>query len=123
MTDLRDQLAEFEAAARRMLGRQPRLVLIHARAADCHPDRPVRGRGLCDPCYAVARHRRRLDEYPTRRTIRFRAEFVADYELLRSERYTRAQIAERLRMTRPAVDQAYLRAVRAGDLTPDRRTA
>jgi DNA-binding transcriptional regulator LsrR (DeoR family) len=55
--------------------------------------------------------------------MRSRADFVADYELLRSEGYTRRQIAERLGMTRAAVDRAYHRAVRDGALTPDRRTA
>jgi DNA-binding MarR family transcriptional regulator len=71
MPDLRDRLADFEAAAQRLT----------------------------------------------------RADFVADYELLRSEGYTRRQIAERLRMTYAGVAAAYRRAVAAGDLTPDRRTA
>lgn len=75
MTDLRDQLADFEAAARRLLTghRTPTLVLVAARPARCHPNRTA--------------------------------------------------IARRLGMTRGAVDRAYWRAVRAGDLTPDRRTA
>lgn len=39
MTDLRDQLPQFEAAARRLLAQPGRLVLVHARPATCHPDR------------------------------------------------------------------------------------
>jgi hypothetical protein len=125
MTDLRDQLADFEAAARRLLAgqRAPRLVLVAARPARCHPNRPVNARGLCDSCYQTAWTRGELHQHPTVRTQRRRADFIADYELLRSEGYGRSQIAQRLGMTRNAVDRAYWRAVRAGDLTPDRRTA
>lgn len=120
MIDLRDQLAAFEAAARRLLKRRPRLTLVHARPASCHPDRPALARGLCSPCYQLAW---RCDRLPDKRATRSRAEFIADYELLRSEGYTRRQIAERLRMSYDGVCAAYGRAVRAGDLTPDRRTA
>jgi CRP-like cAMP-binding protein len=126
VTDLRDQLADFEAAARRLLtlpARAPRLVLVNARPATCHPDRPLNARGLCDSCYETHWKRGTLDQFPTKRTQRSREHFVADYELLRSEGYTRRQIAERLGMTRDGVAQAYGRAVRAGLLTPDRRTA
>jgi hypothetical protein len=123
MIDLRDQLAAFEAAARRILsGGSPRLTLVHARPARCHPGRPVCARGLCRSCYQTARAKGRLVTPPLR-TIRRRADFVADYELLRSEGYTRRQIAERLGMAYAAVTAAYLRALRDGDLTPDRRTA
>jgi hypothetical protein len=124
VTDLRDQLDAFEAAARRLVT-QPaaRLVLVHVRPATCHPNRPVNARGLCDSCYQMHHFRGTLDQFPLKRTMRSRADFVADYELLRSEGYTRRQIAERLDMTRDAVAQAYLRAVRAGALTPDRRYA
>jgi CRP-like cAMP-binding protein len=121
MTDLRDQLADFEAAARRLLDQpRPRLALVHARPAPCHPDRPVLARGLCRRCYQLAWLRGTL---PDVRRVRRRPEFVADYELLRSEGYTRQQIADRMGMTYHGVTQAYLRAVRAGVLTPDRRTA
>jgi CRP-like cAMP-binding protein len=124
MTDLRDQLPAFEDAARRLLHRPARrLVLVNARPANCHPDRPVNARGLCHSCYHRHRQQGTLDHYPTKRTLRFRVDFVADYVLLRSEGYTRRQIAERLGMTYPGVTNAYLRAVRAGALTPDRRTA
>jgi hypothetical protein len=123
VTDLRDQLATFEAAARRLLARPPRLTLVHARPATCHPGRPVCARGLCRSCYEMAWRAGTLDLHSTRRTMRRRADFIADYELLRSEGYTRRHIAERLGMGYDAVTAAYRRAVRAGDLTPDRRTA
>jgi hypothetical protein len=51
------------------------------------------------------------------------ADFADEYAHLRAYGYTRNHIAERLGITRSAVDQAYLRAVRKGLLTPDRRTA
>lgn len=120
MTDLRDQLDAFEAAAHRLLGRPPDLRLIWVRTAACHPDRALRAQGLCHSCYTMAWQNGTL---PSRRDNRSRGEFVADYQLLRSEGYTRRQIAERLGMHYDAVTRAYGRAVRAGDLTPDRRTA
>lgn len=124
MTDLRDQLADFEAAARRILDRpRPRLALVHARPARCHPNRPMLARDLCRRCYQNARNAGTLAQHRPERTIRSRVEFVADYELLRSEGYTRRQIAERLGMRYDTVNAAYHRAVHAGDLTPDRRTA
>lgn len=124
MTDLRDQLADFEAAARRLLTTtRPRLVLVAARPARCHPNRAANARGLCDSCYQTAWNRGELDQHPTTRTQRRRIDFIADYELLRSEGYGRTAIARRLGMTRGAVDRAYWRAVRAGDLEPDRKTA
>lgn len=123
MTDLRAQLADFEAAARRLLAVPPRLVLVHARPATCHPNRPVDARGLCGSCYEMHWRAGTLDQFPTMRTQRRREHFVADYQLLRSEGYTRRQIADRLGMTYPAVHRAYRRAVVAGALTPDRRTA
>jgi hypothetical protein len=122
MTDLRDQLADFEAAARRLLARPiPRgLALVYARPADCHPGRPLRAQGLCHSCYTLHWQRGTL---PSKRITRTRADFVADYELLRSEGYPRRIIAERLGMSYDAVGAAYHRALRAGALTPDRRTA
>jgi len=123
VTDLRDQLGAFEDAARRLLARPRRLVLVHARPATCHPGRPVNARGLCDSCYETHWKAGTLDQFPTQRTQRRRVEFLADYVLLRSEGYTRSQIADRLGMTRNALDAAVRRAVRAGDLEPDRRSA
>lgn len=123
VTDLRDQLPAFEATAARLLARPPRLVLVNARPATCHPDRPVNARGLCDSCYEMHWRAGTLGQFPTLRAQRSREDFAADYRLLRSEGYTRAQIAERLGMRYHAVSQAYGRAVRAGLLTPDRRPA
>lgn len=122
MTDLRDQLADFEAAARRLLARR-RLVLVHARPATCHPGRPVNARGLCDSCYETHWKAKTLDQFPTKRTQRFRADFLAEYRHLSRYGLTRTEIAQRLGMTRNAVDAAVRRAVKAGDLEPDRRTA
>lgn len=121
MTDLRDQLPAFEAAARRILDQPRRLVLVHARPARCHPERPVNARGLCARCYEQHWKAGTLEQFPTMRSQRKRAHFVADYVLLRSEGYTRRQIAERLGMRYDTLHRAYCRAVRAGDLTPDRR--
>lgn len=123
MTDLRDQLADFETAARRLLNRPPRLVLVNGNPATCHPNRPVNARGLCDSCYQRHWLNGTLDQFHTKRTLRNRVDFVSDYELLRSEGYTRRQIADRLGMKYPTVDRAYQRAVKAGALTPDRRLA
>lgn len=121
MTDLRDRIGEFEAAARRLLAAQPRprLVLVHARPARCHPARALLARGLCRKCYQLRWARGEFVDTRPRR----RPEFVADYEMLRSEGYTRRQIAERLGYTRRGLDQAYYRAVKAGELTRDRRLA
>jgi CRP-like cAMP-binding protein len=125
VTDLRDRLSDFDAAARRLLRQQPlpRLVLVHARPATCHPDRPLTARGLCHPCYNRAWNAGQHHQHPTTRTRRSQAEFVEDYTWLRAAGCTRRQIAERLGMAYPAVTAAYLRAVNAGLLTPDRRQA
>lgn len=125
MADLRDRLDEFEAAAARLLARpmRPQVALVYARPARCHPDRPLLARDLCRNCYTRARGDGTLFRHRPKRTIRTRADFIADYELLRSEGHTRRQIAERLGMSYPAVTGAYGRAVADGDLTPDRRLA
>jgi hypothetical protein len=123
VTDLRDQLGAFEDAARRLLAQPRRLVLVHARPATCHPERPVNARGLCDSCYEMHWKAGTLEQFPTQRVQRRREHLIADYVLLRSEGYTRRQIAERLGMRYDTLHRAYCRAVRAGDLEPDRRTA
>lgn len=121
MTDLRDQLADFDAAARRLLNRgRGRLALVHETPAHCHPARETYGRTLCRGCYDHHRARGSLDQFP--RARRPMADFAADYTLLRSEGYTRRQIAQRLGMVRNTLDAAVRRAVAAGALTPDRRT-
>lgn len=122
MTDLRDQLTDFETAARRLLNKgRGRLALVHETPARCHPTRLSYGRGLCRGCYDHHRQRGSLHAFP--RTNRPTTEFAADYDLLRSEGYSRKDIALRLGMTRNTVDAAYRRAVAAGALTPDRRSA
>lgn len=95
-------------------------LLKLVRAASCHPARELAARGLCHSCYTVAYRAGRHTQYPPCRKVRDRADFVADYVLLRSEGHTRHQIAERLGMTYAAVTAAYLRATRAGDLAMDR---
>lgn len=117
--------AHLAEAATQLLG--PALpagyVVAIARAATCHPARPTNGRGLCRSCWTLARRNGTLQQHARTRTIRTQAEFVEDYELLRSEGYTRRQIAERLGMRYDAVTRAYGTAVRKGVLTPDRRPA
>jgi hypothetical protein len=122
MTDLRDQLADFETLARRLLAPgRGRLVLVHETPARCHPAREIYARTLCRGCYDHHRDAGTLDNYP--RSKRPMADFADDYALLRAEGHTRQQIAQRLGMRRNTVDAAYRRSVRAGALTPDRRTA
>lgn len=125
MTDLRDQLADFEAAARRILNtRPPRLVLVNPKPATCHPERALVARGLCRPCYDHAWSHGTLAQHPTKHRSRRRTEEFADmWQMLRPEGATRDAIAERLGMTRVAAIQAYYRAVRRGLIEPDRRTA
>ncbi|GIE35918.1 hypothetical protein Ait01nite_089630 [Actinoplanes italicus] len=120
-----NDLTQLAQAARELLG--PAIpagyTVIIAKAATCHPDRPGNTRGLCKSCYTLAHRNGTLAKHPCSRTIRTQADFVADYELLRSEGYTRHQIAERLGMRYTAVTTAYLNAVRAGLLTRDRTRA
>lgn len=101
MTDLRDQLAPKHPAT-------------------CHPQRRNAGRGLCGGCYEHHRRAGTIDRFP--RATRPLAHFAEDYALLRSAGYGRHVIAARLGMKPNSVDRAYVRAVRAGLLTPDRRT-
>lgn len=89
--------------------------------ATCHPLRPNVGRGLCGGCYEHHRRVGTIDQYP--RAKRLTADFAEDYAHLRAQGLGRERIAARLGMRRNSVDRAYLRAVRAGVLEPDRRTA
>jgi hypothetical protein len=98
-------------------------VVVIAKAANCHPDRPVNGRGLCNSCYTIAHRTGTLELHDRARPTRTVDEFAAEYELLRSDGLGRRRIAERLGVTRAAVDKAYIAAVSRGLLTPDRRTA
>lgn len=87
----------------------------------CHPAKRHFGRRLCSGCYEVHRLRGTLIDFP--RVKRTGADFAEDYTELRSAGLGRTAIAERIGMSRNAVDLAYGRAVRRGLLTPDRRTA
>lgn len=121
----RADLSAAAAAARQLLG--PAIptgyIVAIVKAADCHPDRPANGRGLCRSCYATAWAHRSHTNHPTKQRHRTTADFAADYALLRSEGHTRRQIASRLGMNYPAVTAAYARAVRRGLLTADRRAS
>lgn len=113
MTDLRDQLADFEATARR---------------PGCHPDRTYKGRGLCTGCYDHHLYHGTLDQHP--RINLTRAEFVAAYTRIRAQGHSVRYVAWKLGMTFNGLNKAYYGlnkayygAVRAGALTPDRRSA
>jgi len=108
VTDLRDQLADFEAAAPQ-------------RPATCHPERPHKARGLCAGCYGHHLYAGTLDQHPLNH--RPMTEFVAAYTAMRAQGYSVRYIAYRLGVTFDGLNKAYYRAVRAGALTPDRRTA
>lgn len=71
------------------------------------------GRGLCPPCYRQAQYAGRLDDYP--RTTWSRDELMGEWDLLRSEGYTRRNAAERLGLKWETFDRAYFRARAAGD--------
>lgn len=70
-------------------------------------------RGLCRSHYSVAAYAGRLIDFE--RVQRSRDEVMTEWELLRSEGYTKRQAAERLRMTFGAFEAAYFRARRDGD--------
>ena len=134
MIDLRDQLADFDAAARDQLaalirdGGTSHTIAARILAAGwtppgrptCHPRNELFARGLCERCYEYHRRNNSLSSHPRRH--RPTADFAADYAVLRAEGHTRRQIAERLGMRRNTVDAAYARAVRLGLLIPDRRS-
>lgn len=88
--------------------------------ATCHPEHPSEGRGLCYRCYQRARRRGKLADYP--RVNRPAQDTLDDYELLRSEGYTKAQIADRLGMSLDALSHALWRA-RDRNEAPTRSTA
>lgn len=71
------------------------------------------GRGLCEGCYERKWRSGRLADFPAQ--LRPRAEVMEEWELLRSEGYTKRQAAERLGMTFAAFDRAFHRARKAGD--------
>lgn len=90
------------------------------RRPSCHPDRRHAGRGLCKPCYDRHLWAGTLDRFPAVQPQRSRADFVADYTLLRAEGYTLGQIAARLGMKYRTAHAAYTRAAAAGAITRHR---
>lgn len=68
-------------------------------------------RGLCPTCYFRHRRRGTLIDFP--RGTRPRRDLIDDYNLLRSEGYTRRQIADRLGMK----DKSLYRALRRAGIT------
>jgi hypothetical protein len=87
----------------------------------CHPDRPAWARHLCKSCYEINWKRGTLHRHKPQKPQRSRADFVADYRMLRSQGYTRPQIAARLGMKLATVHAAYRRAMLAGDLPRERQ--
>lgn len=77
------------------------------------------GRGLCRGCWREARAKDSLANHePVRHPLL--AEQLAEYERLVAEGCKLAEIADRLGMTRSALDAGLARAVRAGLLTRGR---
>jgi hypothetical protein len=72
-----------------------------------------RGRQLCNFCHPAAARNGELVDFE--RQTRVRDEVMADWELLRSQGFTRRQAAARLGMTVKAFEKAHERARRAGD--------
>jgi hypothetical protein len=72
------------------------------------------GRGLCGTCYNQIRHQRRLHDYePVKRS---REDMLEEWEMLRSDGVTDLAIAaERMGVTRAALDKCLERARRDGD--------
>lgn len=90
-------------------------------APTCHPGRPHKARRLCPGCYEHHMRAGTLDQHPSsRRTVH---EFAAAYTTLRRQGHSVRSTAHRLGITFDGLNKAYYRAVRAGALTPDRRSA
>lgn len=89
--------------------------------ASCHPERPAHARHLCRSCYETAWKRGTHHQHPPQKDQRPRADFVADYRMLRRDGHTRQEIADRLGMTLSAVNAAYYRARDAGELPRERQ--
>jgi hypothetical protein len=106
VTDLRDQLGAFDAAARR---------------PTCHPERRHKARGLCLGCYEHHMDAGTLDQFP--RITRTPGDVIPRYATLRAAGRSRRYIARTLGITVEALNKHYYRAVAAGALTPDRRSA
>lgn len=83
---------------------------VYLRAAG---GRFLEARGVCNFCYQGARKRGLLIDLE--RHSRARDEVMAEWELLRSEGYSKRQAAERLGMKFKTFAKAYERARRDGD--------
>jgi predicted DNA-binding protein (UPF0251 family) len=77
----------------------------------CGRQRPHTSRGVCEAChYHVIRYGL-TDEYP--RSTWPRELLLAEWEWLRRQGYSRAQAAERLGVSKDAIDKAIARERRA----------
>lgn len=74
---------------------------------DCDRDRRHHSRGLCDSCWQRHRRHDTLELYPRR--SRSRDEVIDDWRFLAAEGFSRADAAERMGMTRDALDKAIAR--------------
>jgi len=86
-------------------------------APDCHPLSPYFARGLCKVCYN--NHLRAGTIHQFERLTVAASDFAARYIAMRTDGLSRSAMAEQLGMDRHAVAQAYYRAVRLGEITPD----
>jgi hypothetical protein len=84
---------------------------------DCHPLSLYFARGLCRPCYNHHAKAGTLGHFP--RTTLPADDFASRYISMRTAGLSRTAMAEALGIDRHAVAQAYYRAVRLGEVTPD----
>jgi len=92
-------------------------MTANRRVPDCHPLLPHCARGLCHPCYSRHDKAGTLGHFP--RTTLSGDEFATRYTAMRAAGLSRSAMAAALDMDRHAVAQAYYRAVRRRDITPD----
>jgi hypothetical protein len=88
---------------------------------DCHPQLPNFARRLCKVCYNHHQRKGTLGQFS--RTSVLASEFVARYTEMRNAGLSRWEMAQQLGMDRHAIAQAYLRAVRRGELVADAEVA
>lgn len=84
---------------------------------DCHPFSSYGGRGLCRACYKEHAKAGTLEQFP-RKTFSA-SDFADRYTQMRAAGLSRSAMAEKIGMDRHAIAQAYYRAVRRGEVTPD----
>lgn len=94
--------------------------MAHTKCRECSATDPGPrkswARGLCARCYSRHQKRGTLDQFE--RLIRPRDYVLEDWLFLNEQGYNRAQAAERMGMTRGALDRAIARARRDGDPRP-----